>query len=435
MNKIGLFFIFIALLLVGSKIGNGNRYYVSPTGLDTNQGTIDAPWLTIEHGVQQLKAGDTLYIRGGIYHETVWTNTPGTKTAPISILGYPNETAIIDGEYTLPRSQYTLVAIENDYYKISNLEIRNSAADGLLLIGKNITVSNIYCHDNTGNGIGARGNYGLVENSFIYRNGLRNSDGSATDYPEGLYAYADNIILRNNEVWLNYGEGINVHHANYITVEDNISYDNWSANLYVSDATNVLAQRNFIYASGAMNVVPNNTQVGILIGDEKHNPTSKNNAVINNIVYGTRINLYAGADGYTYDNLLIANNTFVNSVYISGVRFNSSGGMFINSGFKNNIIVQEDTLPVISFNVKPTGLTFAYNLWSKTSDVWGNGIGDIIGDPMLAKTDVYTNPLWYKILSNSPAINNGSVLSKVKDDYWKNIRGAHPDIGAHEYKK
>ena len=49
----------------------GSLYYVSPTGSDSNLGTLTAPFLTINHGVRVLLPGDTLYIRGGTYAESL----------------------------------------------------------------------------------------------------------------------------------------------------------------------------------------------------------------------------------------------------------------------------------------------------------------------------------------------------------------------------
>jgi hypothetical protein len=74
-------------------VGNGT---FGPTGNDSNPGTLAAPWLTIAHGLSQLIPGDTLYIRGGTYLETIFEvafGTTGTNysTGLITITGYPGE--------------------------------------------------------------------------------------------------------------------------------------------------------------------------------------------------------------------------------------------------------------------------------------------------------------------------------------------------------
>ena len=45
----------------------GHVYFISPEGNDSNPATIDRPWRTFLHATMQLRAGDTLYVRGGVY--------------------------------------------------------------------------------------------------------------------------------------------------------------------------------------------------------------------------------------------------------------------------------------------------------------------------------------------------------------------------------
>lgn len=66
-------------------------------GSDQNAGTQDSPWKTLKHSFRQLKPGDTLVLRGGVYFEHVTLNTSGTADQPITIRSYPGELAILDG--------------------------------------------------------------------------------------------------------------------------------------------------------------------------------------------------------------------------------------------------------------------------------------------------------------------------------------------------
>lgn len=78
--------------------GSGPGYFVDATkGSDTNKGTEAAPWQTIGHALSQLRAGDTLYLRGGIYYERAYVSLAGKTDAPITIRSYPGERAILDG--------------------------------------------------------------------------------------------------------------------------------------------------------------------------------------------------------------------------------------------------------------------------------------------------------------------------------------------------
>src|SRR5260221_3804610 len=73
----------------------GPRLYVSPAGDDKADGTQSRPWKTVQHAVRQLKPGDTLYLRGGVYYEHVTVTARGTAERPIVIRAYPNELAVI----------------------------------------------------------------------------------------------------------------------------------------------------------------------------------------------------------------------------------------------------------------------------------------------------------------------------------------------------
>ncbi|MDA1143031.1 MAG: right-handed parallel beta-helix repeat-containing protein [Planctomycetota bacterium] len=73
------------------------RFIDAGRGNDSNTGTEDSPWKTIQQGVNQLVAGDTLYLRGGTYYENVYVASIGDAGAPITIRSYPGEVAIIDG--------------------------------------------------------------------------------------------------------------------------------------------------------------------------------------------------------------------------------------------------------------------------------------------------------------------------------------------------
>jgi hypothetical protein len=79
-------------------LAKGPTFYVDAAkGDNANDGSKEKPWKSVQHGVQRLKPGDTLYIRGGVYHEKVYLTRSGTADAPIVIASYPGELAVIDG--------------------------------------------------------------------------------------------------------------------------------------------------------------------------------------------------------------------------------------------------------------------------------------------------------------------------------------------------
>jgi hypothetical protein len=78
-------------------IAKGPKFYVSPDGSDEADGSKEKPFKTIQFALTRLKAGDTLYLREGIYRENVRMALRGTMEKPITLSGYPEEHAVIDG--------------------------------------------------------------------------------------------------------------------------------------------------------------------------------------------------------------------------------------------------------------------------------------------------------------------------------------------------
>lgn len=66
-------------------------YYVSQAGSDFDEGSIDFPFATIQKAADVMEAGDTCYIRGGVYRETVRTDSGGRFTA------YNGEDVVVTG--------------------------------------------------------------------------------------------------------------------------------------------------------------------------------------------------------------------------------------------------------------------------------------------------------------------------------------------------
>lgn len=117
----------LALLSSPSLLAqSGAKFYVSPTGSDNNSGSFTAPWRTIRHAANSAKAGATVYVETGIYHESVTFPASGTASEPITFVNYPGETPILDGTGLKPQDTQGLVNIVNQsYVTVQGFEIRN----------------------------------------------------------------------------------------------------------------------------------------------------------------------------------------------------------------------------------------------------------------------------------------------------------------------
>ncbi len=96
--------VLLVLMLLVPDLAASKVFFVSPDGDDVNPGTKESPKKTIRLVVNQLGAGDTLYLRGGTYHEEVLIiDLNGTADLPIVIMAYQDETATMDGTVDLEK--------------------------------------------------------------------------------------------------------------------------------------------------------------------------------------------------------------------------------------------------------------------------------------------------------------------------------------------
>jgi len=98
-------------------------YYVAPTGSDSNGGSINAPFNTLERALTAIRGvskpfsagGVTVFLRSGTYWRTstfTLTGTDcGTPTAPIIFSSYPGETAVLSTGTALPSSAWSQLAL------------------------------------------------------------------------------------------------------------------------------------------------------------------------------------------------------------------------------------------------------------------------------------------------------------------------------------
>jgi len=73
------------------------EYYVATDGDDGDDGSFAAPFQTIQHAADLARPGDTIYVRGGTYRETVTPARSGNELAEITFRAYPGETVVVSG--------------------------------------------------------------------------------------------------------------------------------------------------------------------------------------------------------------------------------------------------------------------------------------------------------------------------------------------------
>lgn len=99
-------------------------YYIATDGDDGEDGlTEGAAWLTFNYAINQLVAGDTLYLMDGTFTDNVYIDIAGEEGSPITFI------ALNDGEVTVDAEQgaRTLHFDSADYIDVQGIIFRNGS--------------------------------------------------------------------------------------------------------------------------------------------------------------------------------------------------------------------------------------------------------------------------------------------------------------------
>lgn len=144
-----------AVLCLSLQIGYASTYIVDrdhSSASDSNAGTLEAPWRTIQQAAGTALSGDTVYIRSGVYNEHVRFEQSGNASAPIVFSAYPGEQPILDGT-GVTESQNGIIIIQS-HLVVNGLEIRNWNDNGMWIEGARfVEIIDCDIHD-VANGIG-----------------------------------------------------------------------------------------------------------------------------------------------------------------------------------------------------------------------------------------------------------------------------------------
>ncbi len=117
-------------LTVRAAGGTTGQYYVSPSGADSNSGSLLQPFKTIQRAASVMVAGDVCFIREGVYNEKVTPINNGTESKPIVFKNYEGENAVIMGTDTITRWEVWKDGIFKAYVpaEVSQLMVDKSLA-------------------------------------------------------------------------------------------------------------------------------------------------------------------------------------------------------------------------------------------------------------------------------------------------------------------
>ncbi len=281
----------------------GNVYWVSTTGSDTNDGSFNHPFATINQGVNRANPGDIVYVESGTYVDNLYITKSGQPDAPIIISAAPGDlgqvTITPSDEYVQSNPDGAVITLDGANYVWIN---------GLVIEGPKGRPSAPTTEDYGANGITWEGGAGLGDratNNVIYNNvhcGLKAIEQGPVDA---------GILIEGNIIFDNGADGLS--HGIYMPADDvtmngNVIFDNWGYGIhsYTAPSGQVITN-NVIFGNGA---------AGIILG-------GGNNQVYNNTV---AYNGFGGIYYYKEDcvNNIVEHNIFAFNVLGDGI-YDDSG--------------------------------------------------------------------------------------------------------------
>lgn len=345
------FLLSLALMVFAAFKLSAQDYYVSAlSGNDTNSGSEDAPFATINKGIAAVSAGGTVYVMNGEYKNqgygtasahpsngelsenmsnppAVTINKSGTEGNYITIRNYPNHSPkiIFDGKGGI------LISGPQSYVIIEGFEVQGPAAD--ITYDMAITERNwkVKCDQDglnyTHNYFSGFGIWGGFSQNFLHHH----------------------IIVRNNIVHDTTGSGIRFNDSDHITIENNTVYNTtwWTSNASSAivfaetksqsssdngDNIKMIIRGNTVYNN--WNRIPFYMTQGVV--PPNGNPPSGNygNASYSTILDGQGLYVTRSDSDY-YGTFLFENNLCVNNGK-NGINFDRSEGS--SALIRNNTI-------------------------------------------------------------------------------------------------
>jgi hypothetical protein len=375
--------LFLGFVLSAQPTSSGPEFYVSTTGNDSNPGTLQAPWRSVQHAAGAASPGSTVNIRGGIYEERVSINVSGNaRNGFVTFRSYPGETAILDGQHLTPEGRSGMLAIQNkSYVRIQGFEIRNYRTDdrrrtplGISVLGAGTHIellkNNVHHiqqtfagRDAPGRGANAFGIavYGtdakqpitdlVIDGNEVHHLKTGSSESLVVNGNVTNFRITHNVVHDNNNIGIDIigaertapdpavdqaRDGVVSENLVYnITSRGNPAYgnDQSSDGIYVDGGTRILIERNIIH----------HVDFGIELASEHRGRTTSYVTARNNLIYscntaGVSIGGYGAERGGT-DHCTVINNTlYGNDAADTGsgefqMQFNMT-----NNVFENNIV-------------------------------------------------------------------------------------------------
>ncbi len=323
-------------------------YYVSPTGSDSNDGSVGKPWRTIQHAADQVTPGTTVHVAPGDYQEQVKITRSGTSAARIRFVSDIKWGARVAAYSSEPIAVWEVAA---DYIDVEGFDVKgrgNDGSGGVDLAGSFDRAIGNHVHDIVVNcppgGQAFNGGAGIVTGSYFAHNSeaignfvhdIRTFD--TCHRVQGIYFSNPGGRILNNIVYNTDGEGITSWHvATNLTIANNLVFNN--------ELGILIGMGDSPYYEG-INVAADPG----LCGDHR----TDDNVVTNNIVVDNGHNL---TESY---GIIESGCTGIRNIYVNNIVYNNSGRDYGQDIFLQNGLAATGTLSIdprqVMVNYQPSG--------------------------------------------------------------------------------
>jgi MYXO-CTERM domain-containing protein len=297
-------------------------YGVSPTGSDSASGQSGAPWLTIQHALTKVKAGDTVTVEDGTYAGLACDTVSGTASAPIVFRSHNKWGAKITSA-TSGSSQDWVQFSSCSYITFDGFEVSGATRSGIAILGnkddgsdaRGVVIQNCYSHNN--GGTSSSGRHDGIFSGFALDLTIQDNKVDTTG-EHGIYVSnsADNPSILRNTV-SNTGANciqINADLSSQINGNADGLISNWRIEGNVVSTCKGAAAVNLdgaIQGVAINNVIYNASNGGFTFFQSDGAAASHDNVIANNTVYnpsGSRSAIQI-ADGA--ENNVVFNNIFI----------------------------------------------------------------------------------------------------------------------------
>jgi len=425
-------------------------FYVSVSGDDANPGTEEAPWRTVQHGVNAIAPGDQLVALDGDFDENVIIDRDGESEARLSVIaatshGAKIRSVVIRGDYVdligfeveAGLEELTGVFVDDGHeVVVQGCYVHDCPLGGIDVSGSSIaalstdvTVVDNLAEHNGQWGIHIVGSRILVEDNEIAESVQHHPKGDPPNFTgadaDGLRVFGDNHIIRGNFIHDIADPADAEHnidpHADCIQTWDRQDQGGRPV------MTHSVIERNRC-------IIQHPSGKGLMMS-AIHSNACHHITVRNNIFEfrdeGVEASQGMFHDIYIYNNVFKAN--LDDTPWGVSVNFHQSAG---NYDVRNNIIVDchAEARSISSADGIVDHNLVWYSDGSAPSGTPGPMPNELWGvDPMFVDYDGSPGGD-YRLRDGSPAIDAGTTIEGVDDDHDGNARpdGGSHDIGAYE---